>query len=181
MLGGYSGLGPQAPAAAAYGIALAIGGGISISISTLLSRALNDAGLRPATVMAARFPGAIVLTAGLVLASPVSVRSGVTPDAMIGVALAALALIVVPNYVNQVGVALASPVTVRAVLAVGPVLVFALELADGRLSSSPWTLAACVLYALVAVAAALARRRAIGAVSRSVATAGPRPLLAAPR
>jgi hypothetical protein len=78
------------------------------------------------------------------------------------VALACLLLIVLPNYVNQVGVALASPVTVRAVLAVGPVLVFALQLFDGRLSLSPATLLACVLYGVCAVAAAVARRHAIG-------------------
>jgi hypothetical protein len=56
---------------------------------------------------------------------------------------------VLPNYVNQVGVALASPVTVRAVPAVGPVLVFLLQTLEGRLSPSWWTLAVSVLYALV--------------------------------
>jgi len=81
------------------------------------------------------------------------------------VAVASLLPIVLPNYVNQVGVALASPVTVRAVLAVGPVVVFALQLLDGRLSSSPATLTACGLYGLFAVAAAVARRRAIGTVT----------------
>jgi hypothetical protein len=79
------------------------------------------------------------------------------------VAIAALALIVLPNYVNQVGVALASPVTVRAVLAVGPVLVFALQLLEARLSPSPATLAVCALYGVLAIAAAVARQRAIAA------------------
>jgi len=50
---------------------------------------------------------------------------------------------------------------VRAVIAVGPVLVFLLQLVEGRLPSSPATLAACVVYAVFAVASAVARRRAI--------------------
>ncbi len=176
VLGGLSGLGAQPPVSAATGIALAAGGGISISISTLLARALNDTGLRPATVLALRFPGAIVLAAAFATASPAPLAAGVTPGVLAGVALASFALIALPNYVNQIGVALASPVTVRAVLAVGPVLVFALQFLEGRLSPSPATLATCVLYGTFAVAAAIARRRAIGTpVSDRPATMAPSP------
>ena len=167
-LGGLSGLGAQPPAVAAAGVALAVGGGVSISISSLLCRTLNDTGIRPATLFALRFPAAIVLAATFALAAPAPLVSGVAPGLLVGVALASLVLIVLPNYVNQVGVALASPVTVRAVLALGPVLVFALQLLEQRVSSSPATLAACALYGVCALAAAVARRRAI---ARSVDTA----------
>jgi drug/metabolite transporter (DMT)-like permease len=165
VLGGHSGVGPQPVPIALLGIMLALGGGISISISTLLCRALNDAGARPATLLSLRFPGAVVLATGFALASPTPVLAGVAPSVLFGVALAAFLLIVLPNYVNQIGVALASPVTVRAVLAIGPVLVFALQLVEGRLSSSPATLAACVLYAVFVITAAIARRRTIGAAA----------------
>jgi drug/metabolite transporter (DMT)-like permease len=167
-LGGLSGLGVQRPPVAAAGVALAVGGGVSISISSLLCRTLNDTGIRPATLFALRFPAAIVLAATFALAAPAPLVSGVAPGLLVGVALASLVLIVLPNYVNQVGVALASPVTVRAVLALGPVLVFALQLLEQRVSSSPATLAACALYGVCALAAAVARRRAI---ARSVDTA----------
>src|SRR5439155_6459464 len=134
------------------GLALTVGGGICISISTLLSRIVNDAGVGPATLIAVRFPGAIVLAAAALAAlSPADVARGLTPGALGGIAAAALLLIVLPNYVNQIGVALASPLTVRAVLALGPVLVFGLQLVEGRLPSSPPTLAVCVLYAVFAV------------------------------
>jgi drug/metabolite transporter (DMT)-like permease len=135
VLGGLSGLGPQPIASAALGVALAVGGGIAISISTLLCRTLNDTGVRPATLFALRFPGAIGLAAVFALVSPAPLLSGITPGLLGAVVLACLLLIVLPNYVNQVGVALASPVTVRTVLAVGPVLVFGLQLFDARLSS----------------------------------------------
>ena len=70
-------------------------------------------------------------------------------------------LIVIPSYVNQVGISLASPLTVRVVLAAGPVLIFFFQLIEGRLSASPYSLAAAILYAVVAISAGLARQRAI--------------------
>ena len=147
----------------------------STSISTLLSRVVNDAGVGPATLIAVRFPGAIVLAGALAALSPADVARGLTPGTLAGIAVASLLLIVLPNYVNQIGVAFASPLTVRAVLAVGPVLVFGLQLVEGRLPSSSCTLAACVLYAVFAVASAVARRRAIRiAPAAALATAAGR-------
>ena len=64
---------------------------------------------------------------------------------------------------NEVGVALAPPLTMRVGLAVGPVLIFALQLVEGRLSPSPYSLVAALLYGVFAIAAALARRRTIRA------------------
>jgi drug/metabolite transporter (DMT)-like permease len=162
MLGGWSGLGPQPLGRVLTGLALTAGGGVCISISTLLSRVVNDAGVRPATLIALRFPGAVIGAAALAALSSAAVAEGLTPATLAVIAMASLVLIVLPNYVNQVGIALASPLTVRAVLAVGPALVFGLQLVEGRLPSSPATLTACVLYAVFAVAAAVARRQAIG-------------------
>ncbi len=84
---------------------------------------------------------------------------------------AMLFLIVFPIFVSQVGISLASPLTVRAVLALGPVLIFGLQLVEGRLSPSPYSLAAGVLYGIFAVSAALARRgHSISRVSTSFKT-----------
>jgi len=175
MLGGASGLGAQPAGRALTALILTVAGGVCISISTLMSRVVNDAGVRPATLIGLRFPGAVLLASLLAALSPAAVVNGLTPPVMATVSLASLALIVLPNYVNQVGIALASPLTVRAVLAVGPVLVFALQLVEARLPSSPATLAACVLYAVFAVAAAVARRRAIhGAPAAALAMAAGR-------
>jgi drug/metabolite transporter (DMT)-like permease len=161
MLLGWSGLGPQPLGRAVTGLALTVGGGICISISTLLSRVVNDGGVGPATLIALRFPGAVLLAGLLAALSPASVSAGLRPGTWVAIAAGSLLLIVLPNYVNQVGIALASPLTVRAVLALGPVLVFLLQLVEGRLPSSAATLAACVLYAVFAIASAVARRRAI--------------------
>jgi drug/metabolite transporter (DMT)-like permease len=159
-VGGLSGVGPQDVATAALGVALATGAGVSISISTVLSRRLNDAGVAPAALMPLRFVGAIVMAGGL--AAWQTVVADQPPPAMgfDAVLLGAIVLlIVVPNYVNQVGVSLASPLTVRAVMALGPVLIFGLQLAEGRLSPSPYSLSVAVLYAIFALSAVIARRR----------------------
>ncbi len=175
MLAGASGLGPQPLGRVLAGLALTVGGGICISISTLLSRVVNDGGVGPATLIALRFPGAVVGAAALATLSPAAVAEGLTPATLAVIAVASLLLIVLPNYVNQVGIALASPLTVRAVIAVGPVLVFLLQVVEGRLPSSAATLAACVLYAVFAVASAVARRRAIRTVpAPALATAAGR-------
>jgi drug/metabolite transporter (DMT)-like permease len=161
-VGGLSGAGSQDLATAALGVGLATAAGVSISVSTVLSRRLNDAGVAPAALMPLRFVGAIVMAGGLAMwtgGSPAGDKpppyEGFDP-VMLG---AIVVLIVVPNYVNQVGVSLASPLTVRAVMALTPVLIFGLQLAERRLTPSPFSLSVAVLYAIFALSAAIARRR----------------------
>ena len=158
-IGGLSGAGPQPPATAALGVALATGAGVSISMSTVLSRRLNDAGATPTALVSVRFIGAVVLAATLALSSSHEL-STLWPKSDGAVVLGAMLLLIVfPIYVSQVGISLASPLTVRAVMALGPVLIFVLQLVEGRLSPSPYSLAVGVLYGLFAVTAAIARRR----------------------
>jgi drug/metabolite transporter (DMT)-like permease len=152
---------PGGPAAALTGVALAVGAGLSISANTVLCKTLNDGGVTPTALVSLRFVGA-ALVAGALLALPGPASASLpSPGALAAVAAASLALIVLPIYVNQVGVALASPLTVRVVLAATPALVFVFQLADGRLSPSPYSLAAAALYGLVAIALAAARHREI--------------------
>src|SRR5262249_54212247 len=86
------------------------------------------------------------------------------------VVLIALLLIIVPNYVNLVAISLASPLTVRVVLAIGPSLIFFCQLIEGRLTVSRYSLMAAILYGLAAIAAAMARQHAIRAVETRVVT-----------
>ena len=156
---GLSGAGPQPLGSAALGVALATGAGVSISMSTVLCRRLNDAGVVPTALVSVRFLGAIVLAATLALSSRREL-STLLPGSDGAVVLGAmLLLIVLPIYVSQIGISRASPLTVRAVQALGPVLIFVLQLVEGRLSPSPYSLATGVLYGIFAVSAAVARRR----------------------
>ena len=155
---GLSGAGPQPLGSAVLGIALATGAGVSISMSTVLCRRLNDAGVVPTALVSVRFVGAIVLAAALALCSRHEL-SMLWPGSDGAVVLGAMLLLIVfPIYVSQVGISRASPLTVRAVLALGPVVIFLLQLVEGRLSPSPYSLASGLLYGLFAVSAAVARR-----------------------
>ena len=156
-MAGLSALGPQPPGVAGLGVALAVVSGVSISVSTMLSRRLNDRGVEPIALASVRFVGAFAVAAALRGGGDLWGREA----ALGGVVLAALLLIVLPIYVNQIGIALASPLTVRVVVAIGPVLILALQLIEGRLSPSPYSLVVSVAYGAFAVAATLARRRAI--------------------
>lgn len=159
-IGGLSGAGALPLGVAAVGVALSAGGGISISVNTLLCKRLNESGVTPAALVALRFPGAIVLAA--VLSGPsADILLALSPVRTLAlVVVAALLLIVFPIYVNQVGISLASPLTVRVVLSLGPVLIFVLQLVEGRLVSSPYSLACAGLYSSFAIGAVVARQRA---------------------
>jgi hypothetical protein len=157
---GLSGAGAQPVGVAALGVTAAASGGIAISVSTVLCRKLNNAGVTPGTVLALRCPGIVLAAAMLASLSPSGLPAAhaLRVDAFLVVATL---LIIFPSYVNQVGTSLASPLTVRVVLAAGPVLIFFVQLIEGRLSASPYSLTAAVLYAVAAVAAGGARQHAI--------------------
>lgn len=167
VMGGASGAGPQRASTAALAVVLAIAAGVSISISTVLCRQMNDAGVGPTALIAVRFPGAAVLAIGLGAMWRVDFTTVLSGNVLGAVVGASLLLIVFPVYVNQIGIALASPFTVRVVLAVAPVLIFGLQLLEGRLSASPYSLACAVLYGVVALFAAAARHRAIRAAAHA--------------
>lgn len=170
VVAGLSGVGQQPVGWAALGVFLAAFGGISISLSTMLCRQLNDAGVTPSVLLAFRFPMTVVSAAVVVALSPTGLPRNLSwVDAL--VAVAAL-LIVIPNYVAQVAISLASPLTVRVVLAVAPVLIFLFQIVEGRLAASPYSLMAAILYGFAAIGAAVARRRAMRAITVGSAGAG---------
>lgn len=164
VLLGISGTGRQPINDRIVGVALAIAGGVCISASIMLCRKLNDAGATPAAVLAFRYPGAAIIAAIVAACSPASLPSGL--DWIDVALLVAVALIIVPSYVNQVAISLASPLTVRVVLAVAPALIFVFQMIEGRLITSSYSLLAALLYGGAAVSAAVARRLAIRGLDR---------------
>jgi drug/metabolite transporter (DMT)-like permease len=142
---------------AALGVGLTLLSGSAISINILLCKRLHERGVAPAPMLSVRFIGVVVVA----LALAPFVRTGPSLWSSSGlptIAGVALLLIVLPLYLNQRGLALASPMTVRIVHAAGPVLVFAIQLLEGRLPASPWSLAVIVGYSASAVVSATARQ-----------------------
>ena len=160
-IGGVSGVGAEPVGRAALGVGLALGAGLSISANTVICRRLNDDGVPPIALISVRFVGAVVVAGALGLYSGTILPTLVWSRGGAVLAGASLLLIVFPNYVNQIGIALASPFTVRVVLALAPLVVFVLQWVEGRLPPSPYSLATAGLYGTLAVAAALARGQAL--------------------
>lgn len=161
VLAGLSGMSGESTADATLGVILAVGGGVAISVVTMQCRRLNDAGVAPSALLSLRFPAAAASAAAVISLSPSGLAGALSSvDAV--VVVAAL-LIVVPSYVNQVAISLASPLTLRVVLAVGPVLIFFGQMIEGRLTTSAYSLLAAIFYGFAAVFAATARQRAIRA------------------
>jgi drug/metabolite transporter (DMT)-like permease len=143
---------------ALIGCAFAAGSGVTITIATLYAKRLHEAGASAAAVVGTRFLG--VLAAGLValaLGSGEARTAVATPATWLTLAPAAFLFMAVPIYLNQIGVKLASPVTVRVLLALGPVFLIALQTAVGGLALSGYSLAGVLIYCAIAMGAAFAR------------------------
>jgi drug/metabolite transporter (DMT)-like permease len=152
---------------ALIGCAFAAGAGVTITIAQLYAKRLHNAGASAAAVVATRFLG-VLAAAVVALSFMVDARAAaISPNAWLALAPAAFVFMAVPIYLNQIGVQLASPLTVRVLLALGPVFVIALQTAVGGMALSGYSLAGVAAYCAIAIAAALMR-----AISARAATAG---------
>jgi drug/metabolite transporter (DMT)-like permease len=152
---------------ALIGCCFAIIAGSFITIATLYAKRLHDAGASAAAVVATRFLGVLIAGLAAISFGAIEARAAaMMPATWFSFAPAAFVFMAVPIYLNQVGVKLASPITVRVLLALGPVFLIALQTAVGGLALSGYSLAGVLIYCAIAIGAALAR-----AVSARAATA----------
>jgi drug/metabolite transporter (DMT)-like permease len=145
-------------ATAAIGCAFVTVSGACITIATLYAKRLHDHGASAAAVVATRFLG-VLAVGGIALSfGPAEARAAATSSATwFALAPAAFGLMALPIYLNQIGVKLASPLTVRVLLALGPVFLVALQTAVGGMKLSGYSLAGIAAYCAIAIGAALAR------------------------
>lgn len=151
---------------ALIGCAFSAGAGTTITVAQLYSKRLHDAGASAAAVVATRFLGVVVVAAVALAFAPEARAMALSSAAWAALAPLAFVLMAVPIYLNQIGVRLAAPLTVRVLLALGPVFVVALQTAVGGMALSGYSLAGVGAYCAIAIVAAIAR-----AVSARAATA----------
>jgi drug/metabolite transporter (DMT)-like permease len=143
---------------ALVGCAFAAGAGVTITIAQLYAKRLHNAGASAAAVVATRFLGVLAIgSVALAFGPAEALTAAVSSATWLALAPAAFFFMAVPIYLNQIGVKLASPLTVRVLLALGPVFVIALQTAAGGMALSGYSLAGVILYCAIAIAAALAR------------------------
>ena len=131
-------------------------GGVMITLGHLIARWFNDNGVGSVAVVGTRFLLTLVV-AGIaeVMLSAEAARPPVASLAFL--AVAAFALIAVPSFTLQLGIARASPLAVNVFRSLGPVFVFAVQQLDGRLRFSGGTLVCIACFCAFAVAASLLR------------------------
>jgi uncharacterized membrane protein len=159
VLAGLSGVRERSTFDTVLGLILAFASGVFISLTSDVTKRMHEHGVSAEAVLAVRF---IVIVGVAGAMSWLEAGSG----APIGdvatfakIAGAALALIVLPLYVLQLGRVRTSAVTTWVIMALGPCLVFALQALDGRIITSPYTLACIVAYSALVIAANVVRAR----------------------
>lgn len=151
---GHAGFAAEDRGVVLTGLALLLVSGTSITISLLYSKRLHDIGIGAETVTAIRYP-LIVIVAGLMIAlggRPIAIEGA---GELVGISLAAAALIVLPLYVLQAGIARTGALTAQVMRSLGPVCVFALEQFDERIQYAPGVLICILAYSFFAIAANL--------------------------
>ena len=145
---------------AVAGILLAIGDGVFFTILLIYCQRLDRRGVGPATVFGLRFPLYIATATALSAAGFDHKETLATSEFALIIALG-LALIIPPLYALQKAVALVSTLTISAITALGPFIIFVLQMLEGRVDYAPATLTGLFLYFAGAILAA------IGAVKAS--------------
>ena len=159
-LAGLSGFVRGGGAVAALGVALAVADGVLFTLMLAWCQRLGRHGVGPGALFGLRFPLYVLLagSVGLVTAEAAEVPRGWDMAWMMALGLV---LIVPPLYALQRAVALVSTMTLGAMTAAGPLVIFLLQIAEGRVAQSGVTLAGLGLYFAGAVIAAAGAVRAV--------------------
>jgi len=150
VLSGSSGLHAASATTDLVGLALLLVSGSSITVSLLYCKRLHDHGISAEIVTSVRYI-ALILIAGGAVAFKGGFGGIETFGEIAILSILATALIVLPLYALQVGIALTAPLTGHVLRALGPVFVFAVQQIDGRLAYSAMTLFCILAYSIAAI------------------------------
>ena len=156
---GWSGFVRGGTGAALAGVLLAVVDGVLFTWVLIFCQRLDKAGVGAGAVFGLRFPLYVILAgscaaAGLDYKAPISIT-----DMSIMVAVGLL-LTIPPLYALQRAVASVSTLTLSALTALGPFVIFALQLIEGRVAYSNATLVGLTVYFVGSLFAAYGAVRA---------------------
>jgi drug/metabolite transporter (DMT)-like permease len=133
---------------------LAVSGG-AITVSLLYCRRLHDHGISAEIVTSVRYLALIALAGGVVLWKGRMTGIDTLRD-VATLSITTTALIVLPLFALQVGIARTAPLTAHVLRSLGPVFVFTAEQVDGRVIYSMPTFFCILAYSTAAIAANVA-------------------------
>lgn len=139
----------------AAGLAATLVSGLGSAGTFIYAKRLSEAGVRPAAALSSRFYLTVVVSWVIAAASGLPRLAGsLAPGAVVAVIGVA-----VPAYVLQLGVRYAEPITVSLIDNLAPVLTYLLQLLDGRLHPSGFSLSGILVVTGLIAAGVVARGR----------------------
>jgi drug/metabolite transporter (DMT)-like permease len=136
-------------------LAVAVGG-VTITISHLIARWFNDRGVGSDAVTGTRF--LITFCVSATIEAAIGQPATRPPLAAVPLlTLTAFAVVTIPSFALQVGIARASPLAVNIMRSLGPISVFGVQQFDGRLKFSGATLLCIAGFCIFAIAASVLR------------------------
>ncbi len=145
--------------AAFAGAGLAIVDGVLFTWVLVISKRLNTVGIGPGAVLGLRLP-LYVLAASALTVAGVDARAPLPMTDIAVFVLLGLLLTVPPLYALQKAVSLVSTLTISSLTALGPFVIFALQIMEGRVEYSQATLIGLGLYSIASLLSALGAVRA---------------------
>ena len=139
---------------AALGLCLAVGAGVLIAGALIECKELDDLGLTPLTQLGLRFLLYVVL-AGALGAIGLDSKGDVAAPALVEIVVVGIVLTGMSAFAVQKAVSMLTTQALGAATAFGPCLVFAVQLAEGRVDFTPWTLLGVCVYAISALLVSL--------------------------
>jgi len=143
---------------AGMGLLLAVLSGVLMTIMLILSRILDRAGISPLTQFGLRFPLYVALSFGGFMLG-FDDKGAVETTDLVHVVLIGFLLLAFPIYAVQKAVSLVSTATIGAFAAAAPLVVFLLQMMEGRVTYSDATLAGLTIYFAGALLVVLGRVR----------------------
>ncbi len=155
VLTGHSGF--AVPVGAGFlGLCLTMASGAANTFSTLFERRMNEKGVSAVAIVGTRFI-ALSLLACIIEFLDDGGSEVLASDHFITIIVAVILLIILPSLIAQIAVAATSPITLKAIMALSPVIVFMLQYFDPRISYSGATLFCIVSYAFFVIGANCSR------------------------
>ncbi len=139
---------------AVIGVLLAIVDGIFFTWILIFSQRLSRKGIRAGTVLGLRLPMFVLMAGGCAVLGIDQKETLEVSEIVIAVALG-LILLIPPLYMVQKAVDLISTLTLSAITALGPFIIFTLQLIEGRVDYAPATLIGIASYSLGSLLAAI--------------------------
>ena len=144
---------------ALLGVTLAIADGVFFTWLLMRCQRLSKHDVGAGAVFGLRFPLYILVSAGL-FAAGAGIENQTDPADSLWIVAVGLILVVPPLYALQKAVALVPTLTLSAVTATGPFVIFVLQIIEGRVAQSGLTLAGLLIYFTGALLAAYGAMKA---------------------